>query len=151
MKIFRTAIAVLVVFLSGSTVALAATQIKVATLAPQNSQWATDFTAGAAAIKERTEGRVILKFYWGGAQGATAKVLQKMKIGQLHGGTFSTTDFQKQYPELNLYGLPFVFQSEDEVNYVRGFLDPQLEKKLEDLGYVTFGFASGGFSIIMSN
>ena len=74
-----------------------------------------------------------------------------MKIGQLHGGTFSPTDFQKQYPELNLYGLPFVFQSEDEVNYVRGFLDPQLEKKLEDLGYVTFGFASGGFAIIMSN
>lgn len=151
MKIFRTAIAVLVVFLSGSTVALAATQIKVATLAPQNSQWATDFTAGAAAIKERTEGRVILKFYWGGAQGATAKVLQKMKIGQLHGGTFSPTDFQKQFPELNLYGLPFVFQSEDEVNYVREFMDPQLEKKLEDLGYVTFGFASGGFAIIMSN
>jgi len=151
MKIFKTAISVLVILLSGSTVTLAATQIKVATLAPQNSQWATDFTAGSAAIKERTEGRVILKFYWGGAQGATAKVLQKMKIGQLHGGTFSPTDFQKQYPELNLYGLPFVFQSEDEVNYVREFMDPQLEKNLEDLGYVTFGFASGGFAIIMSN
>ena len=151
MKMIRTTIAVLVVLLSGSTVSLAATQIKVATLAPQNSQWATDFTAGAAAIKERTEGRVILKFYWGGAQGATAKVLQKMKIGQLHGGTFSPTDFQKQFPELNLYGLPFVFRSEDEVNYVRGFLDPQLEKKFEELGYVTFGFASGGFAIIMSN
>lgn len=151
MKMFRTAFTVLVVLLSGSTATFAATQIKVATLAPQNSQWATDFTAGAAAIKERTEGRVILKFYWGGAQGATAKVLQKMKIGQLHGGTFSPTDFQKQFPELNLYGLPFVFQSEDEVNYVREFLDPQLEKKFEDLGYVTFGFASGGFAIIMSN
>lgn len=151
MKLFRAAIAVFAVLLGGSTVALAATQIKIATLAPQNSQWATDFTAGAAEIKERTEGRVILKFYWGGAQGATAKVLQKMKIGQLHGGTFSPTDFQKQFPELNLYGLPFVFQSEDEVNYVRSFLDPQLEKKFEELGYVSFGFASGGFAIIMSN
>jgi len=151
MKIVRAGIAVFVILLTGSTVALAATQLKVATLAPQNSQWAADFTAGAATIKERTEGRVILKFYWGGAQGATAKVLQKMKIGQLHGGTFSPTDFQKQFPELNLYGLPFVFQSEDEVNYVRKFLDPQLEKKFEALGYVTFGFASGGFAIILSN
>lgn len=151
MKLFRAAIAIFAVLLGGSTVALAATQIKIATLAPQNSQWATDFTAGAAEIKERTEGRVILKFYWGGAQGATAKVLQKMKIGQLHGGTFSPTDFQKQFPELNLYGLPFVFQSEDEVNYVRSFLDPQLEERFEELGYVSFGFASGGFAIIMSN
>jgi TRAP-type C4-dicarboxylate transport system substrate-binding protein len=151
MKIFKAGIAVSVLLLVGNTVVLAATQIKVATLAPQNSQWATDFTAGAAEIKEKTEGRVILKFYWGGAQGATAKVLQKMKIGQLHGGTFSPTDFQKQFPELNMYGLPFVFESEDEVNYVRKILDPQLEQKLEDLGYVTFGFASGGFAIIMSN
>ena len=151
MKLFRAAIAIFAVLLGGSTVALAATQIKIATLAPQNSQWATDFAAGSAEIKERTEGRVILKFYWGGAQGATAKVLQKMKIGQLHGGTFSPTDFQKQFPELNLYGLPFVFQSEDEVNYVRSFLDPQLEEKFEELGYVSFGFASGGFAIIMSN
>jgi len=151
MKMFRTGIAVIVVLLSGSTVALAATQIKIATLAPQNSQWATDFTAGAAKIKERTEGRVNLKFYWGGAQGAEAKVLQKMKIGQLHGGTFSPSVFQGRFPDLNLYGLPFVFQSEDEVNYVREFLDPQLEQEFEDLGYVTFGFASGGFAIILSN
>jgi len=151
MKMFRAIITVLVVLLCSSTAAVAATQLKIATLAPKHSQWATDFTAGAAEIKERTEGRVILKFYWGGAQGATAKILQKMKIGQLHGGTFSPTDFQSQFPDLNLYGLPFVFESEDEVNYVRKFLDPQLEQKLEDLGYVTFGFASSGFAIIMSN
>ncbi len=151
MTMFRTTFAALVVLLGSSTAVLAATQIKIATLAPQNSQWATDFMAGAAQIKEKTEGRVILKFYWGGAQGATSKVLQKMKIGQLHGGTFSPTDFQSQIPDLNLYGLPFVFESEDEVNYVRQFLDPQLVQKLEDLGYVTFGFASSGFAIIMSN
>jgi TRAP-type C4-dicarboxylate transport system substrate-binding protein len=143
--------AALLVLLGSATNVLAATQIKIATLAPQNSQWATDFTAGAAEIKERTEGRVILKFYWGGAQGATAKIMQKMKIGQLHGGTFSPTDFQSQFPDLNLYGLPFVFESEDEVDYVRKFMDPQLEEKLEDLGYVSFGFASSGFAIILSN
>ena len=142
---------VLLAMLIASGSAKAATQIKIATLAPQNSQWATDFTAGAEEIKSRTDGRVTLKFYWGGAQGAEAKVLQKMKIGQLHGGTFSPTDFQDQFPDLNLYGLPFVFESEDEVDYVRQHLDPQLEQEFEDLGYVTFGFASGGFAIVLSN
>jgi len=151
MTMIRVSIAALLVLLGSATNVLAATQIKIATLAPQNSQWATDFTTGAAEIKERTAGRVILKFYWGGAQGATAKVLQKMKIGQLHGGTFSPTDFQNRFPDLNLYGLPFVFESEDEVDYVRKFMDPQLEEKLEDLGYVSFGFASSGFAIILSN
>ena len=130
---------------------LAATQIKIATLAPQNSQWATDFRAGAAEIKEKTDGRVVLKFYWGGAQGDEQKVLQKMKIGQLHGGTFSPSDFQSQFPDLNIYGLPFVFESEDEVDYVRAKVDPTLEQGFDDLGYVTFGFASGGFAIVLSN
>ncbi len=151
MKMIRSVFTVLVLFLAGSTGALAATQVKIATLAPQNSQWATDFTAGANEIKARTEGRVTLKFYWGGAQGAEAKVLQKMKIGQLHGGTFSPTDFQGPFPDLNMYGLPFVFESEDEVDYVRRHLDPQLTQKFDDLGYVTFGFASGGFAVVLSN
>ena len=53
-----------------SQAALAQTQIKIATLAPQNSSWATQFRAGAKEIEERTGGRVKLKFYWGGAQGA---------------------------------------------------------------------------------
>ncbi len=81
MKIFKAGIAVFVLLLVGNTVALAATQIKVATLAPQNSQWATDFTAGAAEIKEKTEGRVILKFYWGGAQGIDNSIFPQSHRG----------------------------------------------------------------------
>lgn len=151
MKSIKSVIAILVLYVGSMSFALAATQIKIATLAPQNSQWATDFTEGAEEIKQRTDGRVALKFYWGGAQGAEAKILQKMKIGQLHGGTFSPTDFQSQFPDLNLYGLPFVFESEDEVDYVRELMDPKLVQDFDDLGFVTFGFASGGFAVILSN
>lgn len=127
------------------------TQIKIATLAPENSQWMTAFREGAREIRERTDGRVQLKFYSGGVQGNEAKVLRKIQIGQLHGGTFAPTDFQKQYPDLNIYGLPFVFRSEGEVDYVRERLDPQLEAGFSDLGFETYGFASGGFALVMSN
>lgn len=137
---------------AGSTAASAqTTQIKIATLAPENSQWMTEFRAGTKEIRERTDGRVQLKFYSGGVQGNESKVLRKIQIGQLHGGTFAPTDFQKRYPDLNIYGLPFVFRNEDEVDYVRQFLDPKLEAGFDDLGFVTFGFASGGFAVVMSN
>lgn len=129
----------------------AQTQLKIATLAPQNSGWANEFRAGAKEIEARTEGRVKLKFYWGGAQGAESKVLQKIKIGQLHGGTFSPTDFQERYPDVNIYGLPFFFESHDEVNFVRSRIDPTLEQGFDDLGFRTFGFAGGGFAYILSN
>ena len=131
--------------------AAAQTQLKIATLAPQNSGWATKFQAGAKEVEERTDGRVKLKFYWGGAQGAESKVLQKIKIGQLHGGTFSPTDFQERYPDLNIYGLPFFFESLDEVDYVRERVDQKLIDGFSDLGFRTFGFAGGGFAYILSN
>lgn len=129
----------------------AQTQLKIATLAPQNTGWANEFRAGAKEIEARTDGRVKLKFYWGGAQGAESKVLQKIKIGQLHGGTFSPTDFQERYPDVNIYGLPFFFESHDEVDYVRDKIDPKLEQGFGDLGFRTFGFAGGGFAYILSN
>jgi TRAP-type C4-dicarboxylate transport system substrate-binding protein len=69
----------------------------------------------------------------------------------LHGGTFSPTDFQKQYGDLNIYGLPFVFESDEEVRYVRERLDNTLKSGIEETGFVTFGFASAGFAIILSN
>lgn len=135
----------------GQNAAAQSTQIKIATLAPENSSWMSEFRAGAKEIRERTDGRVNLKFYSGGVQGNEAKVLRKIQVGQLHGGTFAPTDFQKRFPDLNIYGLPFMFESEEEVDYVRERLDPRLLAGFDDLGFVTFGFASGGFAIVMSN
>jgi len=150
MQRILTIIAMVALALGGEA-SLAQTQIKIATLAPQNSGWAEHFRTAATTINDRTEGRVKLKFYWGGAQGNEQKVLQKIKIGQLHGGTFSPTDFQEQYPDLNIYGLPFLFETFAEVNYVRGHMDQRLIDGFGDLGFRTFGFASGGFAYVLSN
>jgi TRAP-type C4-dicarboxylate transport system substrate-binding protein len=128
----------------------AATQIKIATLVPKASSWGTKIDEARAAIKEQTDGRVILKVYYGGVQGHSAKVKQKIKIGQLHGGDFTPTDFQDKMPDLNLYGLPFVFDSLDEVAYVRERMDEVLSAGFEEQGFVAFGFA-GDFAIILSN
>ncbi|MDH5500703.1 MAG: TRAP transporter substrate-binding protein DctP, partial [Gammaproteobacteria bacterium] len=108
-------ILVALVALAIGDVTQAQTQIKIATLAPENTQLMKELRAGAEEIKTKTAGRVVLKFYAGGVQGTESKVLRKIQIGQLHGGTFSPADFQKQYADLNIYGLPFVFQSTDEV------------------------------------
>ncbi len=136
--------------MAASQTSFARTQIKIATLAPQNSGWAKQFRAGSEEIRERTDSRVNLKFYWGGAQGTEAKVLKKIKIGQLHGGTFTPTDFLKQYPDSNIYSLPFFFETQEEVDYVRSRIDPTLQAGFANLGFQTFGFAGGGFAYILS-
>ena len=127
-----------------------AVDIKIATLAPNQSQWMQDMRAAGKEIEQRTDGRVKLRFYGGGTQGTEDKVLQKIKIGQLHGGTFSATDFMKDYGAINIYGLPFVFESWEEMRYVRDRMDDTLESGFADLNFVTFGIA-GSFSVVLSN
>ncbi len=137
-------------FLALSGNALAAT-LRIATITPENSQWMRDMRAGAAEIEERTEGRVEIKYYGGGVQGTDETVLNKIRVGALQGGAFTPSALAATYSDMNLYGLPLVFNSEEEAAYVRERLDETLAEGLEDAGFVTFGFAAGGFAVILSN
>ncbi len=136
--------------LAFSLPAYAAT-LKIATATPDGTQWMDDMRAGAKEIKERTDGRVEIKYYGGGVKGDDKKVLGQIRIRQLQGGAFTPSALASQYPDLNLYGMPLIFDSEEEAAYVRSRLDARLQKGLEDAGFVNFGFATSGFAIIMSN
>ena len=130
---------------------LQAATLKIATVTPEGSQWMKDMRASAKEIKERTEGRVQIKYYGGGVMGNDKKVLSRIRIGSLQGGAFTPTALAAQYPDLNLYGLPMVFDSEEEATYARSRLDSKLSAGLEKAGFVNFGFAAGGFAVLMSN
>jgi len=129
----------------------APSQIKIATLAPENSSWMKEMRAGAEEISARTDDRVQLKFYGGGVMGNDKKVLRKMRIGQLHGGSFTPSGLMERYADLNLYGMPLVFNSLEEVEYIRSMFDQRLNDGLEQAGLVGFGITGGGFAKIMSN
>lgn len=130
---------------------LHAATLKIATVTPEGSQWMKDMRAGAKEVKERTEGRVQIKYYGGGVMGNDQKVLSRIRIGSLQGGAFTPTALAAQYSGLNLYGLPMVFDSEEEAAFVRSKLDSKLSAGLEEAGFVNFGFAAGGFAVLMSN
>lgn len=146
MKKFILSIVVLML----STPAMAVT-LKIATATPNGSQWMKDMRAGSAEIKERTEGRVVIKYYGGGVKGDDAKVLGQIRIRQLQGGAFTPSALSSRYSDLNLYGMPLVFESEEEAAYVRSRMDAELQQGLENAGYVNFGFATSGFASIMSS
>jgi TRAP-type C4-dicarboxylate transport system substrate-binding protein len=127
-----------------------AVTLKIATVTPDGSQWMKEMRASASEIKTRTEGRVLIKYYGGGVKGDDTKVLGQIRIRQLQGGAFTPSALASQYSDLNLYGMPLVFDSEEEAAYVRGRMDARLQKGLEKAGFVNFGFATSGFANIMS-
>ncbi len=128
-----------------------AATLKIATVTPEGSDWMRQMRAGAAEIAERTDGRVQLKFYGGGVQGNDSKVLGKIRIGALQGGAFTPSAIASLYPDINLYGMPMVFDTEEQAAYVRERMDDKLKQGMEKAGFVSFGFASGGFAAILSN
>jgi len=136
--------------LAGATPALAL-DLKIATVAPDGSSWMRAMRQGADEIRQRTDGRVNFKFYAGGVMGNDKSVLRKIRVGQLHGGAFTAGGLAEVYPDLSLYSLPLQFRSLAEVDYVRGRLDPLLMQGLEDAGFVSFGFAEGGFALLMAD
>lgn len=135
----------------GLTAVASAQTIKIATIAPEGSAWMTDMRAGAKEIAERTDGRVDFKFYGGGVQGNDNQVLRKMRIGQLHGGAFTSNALANLQKDSQLYALPMLFNNLEEVKYVRSHMDAKLRHLMEQAGYVNFGFAGSGFASIMSN
>lgn len=126
-----------------------AAEFKIATVAPEGSAWMRDLREAGKAITERTDGRVTLRFYGGGVQGNDRRVIRKMRIGQLQGGLFTASGVAEIYPDIVVYGLPGVFNSDAEVDYVRARMDPLFVDGLAANGLVTFGFAGGGFAYFM--
>ncbi len=143
-------IAFTMIFIVGAAPVLAQT-LKIATIAPEGSSWMKDMRAGAKAIEEHTNGRVKFKFYGGGVQGNDKQVQRKMRTGQLHGGAFTSGGLNKFQRDADLFALPLMFNSVEEAQYVRGHLEKELRQRLEDAGYVNFGFAAAGFAYMMSN
>jgi TRAP-type C4-dicarboxylate transport system substrate-binding protein len=128
-----------------------AVTLKIATATPNGSQWMKDMRASSDEIKERTDGRVVIKYYGGGVKGDDTKVLKQIRIKQLQGGAFTPSALASKYSDLNLYGMPLVFESEKEAAFVRTRMDARLQQGLEEVGFVNFGFATSGFASIMSS
>lgn len=136
--------------LAAATPLSAATVFKVATLAPEGTAWMREMRAAAEGIKTRTEGRVEIKYYPGGVMGNDATVMRKIRVGQLQGGAFTSSELALVYPDIMIYGLPFLFRNQDEVAAVRARMDPLLKKGLEEKGLVAAGIIGGGFAYLLS-
>lgn len=110
----------------------------------------TEMRRAAAELRERTDGRVALKFYPGGVMGDGQTVLRKMRIGQLHGSAFSSGALNTLYPDIDLYSLPLLFRDYDEVDYVRTRIDPVLREGLAEKGLVALSISDAGFAYLLS-
>jgi TRAP-type C4-dicarboxylate transport system substrate-binding protein len=145
---YRLALAALV--LLAAAAGAEARTLKIATVVPDGTSWMKEMRQAAKEIEQRTQGRVELKFYPGGVMGNDKTVMRKIRAGQLQGGALSSGALAKVYPETEIYSLPLVFRSYDEVDYVRQKMDPQIAAGLEKAGFVPLAISDQGFAYLLS-
>ncbi|MGR9045870.1 MAG: TRAP transporter substrate-binding protein [Gammaproteobacteria bacterium] len=124
---------------------------KIATASPEGTVWMEKMHAAADEIKQRTQGRVNFRFYPGGIMGNDASVMRKINVNQLQGGIIPGGGLKDIYPDSQIYSLPLIFRSYDEVDYVRSRMDDLIIEGLAKNGFISFGLSEGGFAYLMSD
>src|ERR1700733_9346440 len=60
-------------------------ELRIATLAPSGSPWMEVLDKATAEVKDKTAGRVTMKYFEGGQQGDERDFVRKIQLGQLDG------------------------------------------------------------------
>ena len=125
--------------------------IKIATLTPDGTTIMKGMRIAAKEISKRTDGRVKIKLYPGGVMGNESSLLRKMHINQLQGAIVTSGSLHRAFKDSSIYGMPFLFNSHEEVLYVRNKMDNIIIKGLEKGNLISFGIIESGFAYILSN
>src|SRR6476620_11120066 len=110
-------------------------ELRLATLAPSGSPWMEVLNKAQGEIKDKTAGRVTLKYFEGGQQGDERDYVRKIKLGQLDGAAVTSIGLAMIDESIRVLELPMLFQSAEEVDYVSDKMWPHFQKKFEKKGY----------------
>ena len=120
---------ILISFLSARNIV-----VKMATLAPEGTDWHGMLIEMGQEWKNATKGKVKLRIYPGGILGDERDMVRKMRIGQIHAAGMTAEGLSEIVSEFSGYFVPLVYQDTKDVQAVTNALLPELESKLESKG-----------------
>ncbi|MEM9071455.1 MAG: TRAP transporter substrate-binding protein DctP [Myxococcota bacterium] len=121
-----------------------ATELRIATVAPEGSPWMRVFRAWDQELRQRTQGQLGLRLYPGGTQGQEPDYVDKMNAGQLDGAALTTTGLSQIVRTVLVLGLPGIFDDYATLDRVRRRLSPRFERQFHREGYHLLGWGDVG-------
>jgi TRAP-type C4-dicarboxylate transport system substrate-binding protein len=119
--------------------------IKLGTLAPNGSPWHTLLKEMGQKWEQASGGKVKLRVYPGGVLGNEGDMIKKMRIGQLQAAAVTTIGLHDISPDPQAVDVPGMVDSWATLDYVMDRMAPQLERAVEQKGYVVLGWSEVGF------
>jgi len=147
----RIVLAFLAALLAASST-LAATRIKLGTLAPVGTSYHKALMAMGEAWRKDTGGAVELTVYAGGKLGGEAEMVGLMQVNSLQCAMLTAVGLTEIEPAVTgLQNLPMGFRNLAEVDYVGEHLRPLLEERMAAKGYVVLFWTDAGWVRFFSN
>ena len=109
--------------------------VKLATLAPEGTDWHGMLVEMGQEWKKATKGKVELRLYPGGVIGDERDMVRKMRIGQIHAAGMTTEGLSEIVPDFTAFYVPLAYQDSNDVNRVLDYMLPSLEYKLDESGF----------------
>ena len=139
----------LTILLSAAAYAQAPVNIRLATLAPENSPWSRALRSMGAAWEKETDKRVQLTVY-AGTIPSESSAIARMAVDGLQAATLMTAGLSEIDEAFNVFGIPFFFESDAELAYVQQKLTPMMRERLRAKRYHLVNWGNGGWIQLFS-
>ncbi len=119
--------------------------IKMASLAPINSDWDFALKDMAEKWEAASNGMVELRIYGGGQGGEEKDVIRRIKLGQFQAGGFTVAGLQNLTNAVVSLAIPMLMEDQEDLRRVREVIGPKLEAVFERQGFVLLHWADLGW------
>jgi TRAP-type C4-dicarboxylate transport system substrate-binding protein len=121
------------------------TTVKLASLVPENTPWGAAINKMAADWARATNGEVEVIVYHNGSAGDENEVLRKLKLNQIQAAVFTSIGLNEIMPEVMAVSYPFLIRNNDELEAVMSRIKGDLDRKIEQNGFITLAWARSGW------
>jgi len=122
------------------------TVIKMATLAPQGSEYHKIIQEMGAEWQKTSNGRIAFRLYPGGVAGDDLDNVRKMRLGTLDAGLLTVNGLSEIDRGVLALEVPLAYADYGELDCVREQLVSQLERRMEAKGFIVLGWSDGGWT-----
>ncbi|MET0387721.1 MAG: TRAP transporter substrate-binding protein DctP [Polyangiales bacterium] len=130
---------------SSKTVAAAETQyLRIATLAPRDSDLAQNFTKLDRGLRAATHDAWGVRLYPSGVAGDEADVIRKMKVGQMDASVITSIGLSQIVREVDVLNAPGLINDYKQLEAVQAALTPEWEKSFDKAGFKLLSWGETG-------
>jgi TRAP-type C4-dicarboxylate transport system substrate-binding protein len=122
--------------------------LRMASVAPEGTNWARELKALGRDIELETHGEVKMKWYLGGIAGSDVEAGQRVARGQLDGIGAGVWQCERWSPSMRVTRLPGLFRDREESKLVGARLRTLFEDELKKSGFIYLGGTEIGPSIL---